>query len=144
MRVMVIVKATPNSEANAPPTTELLDAMTKYNDELIQAGILLGGDGLKPSSEGKRVTKGTGKHTVTDGPFTETKELIAGYWIWQVKSMDEALEWVRRCPDPMPGEESIIEIRPLVEFEDFGEIMTDEIREREEKQRVELERRAKV
>jgi hypothetical protein len=144
MRVMVIVKATPNSEANAPPTTELLDAMTKYNDELIQAGILLGGDGLKPSSEGKRVTKGTGKHTVTDGPFTETKELIAGYWIWQVKAMDEALEWVRRCPDPMPGEESIIEIRPLVEFEDFGEVMTDEIREREEKQRVELEKRAKA
>jgi hypothetical protein len=144
MKVMVIVKATPNSEANAPATTELLDAMTKYNDELIQAGILLGGDGLKPSSEGKRVTKGTGKHTVTDGPFAETKELIAGYWIWQVKSMDEALEWVRRCPDPMPGEESIIEIRPLVEFEDFGEIMTDEIREREEKQRVELEKRAKA
>lgn len=144
MRVMVIVKATPNSEANAAPTTELLDAMTKYNDELIKAGIMLGGDGLKPSSEGKRVTMGTGKRTVVDGPFTETKELIAGYWIWEVQSMDEALEWVRRCPDPMPGEESIMEIRPLVEFEDFSEIMTDEIREREAKQRADLEKRPKA
>jgi hypothetical protein len=143
MRVMVIVKATPNSEANAAPTTELLDAMTKYNDELIKAGIMLGGDGLKPSSAGKRVIMGTGKRSVVDGPFAETKELIAGYWLWEVKSMDEALEWVRRCPDPMPGEESIIEIRPLVEFEDFSAAMTDEIRDREAKQRVDLEKRNK-
>lgn len=144
MRVMVIVKATQNSEANAAPTTELLDAMTKYNDELIKAGIMLGGDGLKPSSAGKRVIMGTGKRSVVDGPFAETKELIAGYWLWEVKSMDEALEWVRRCPDPMPGEESIIEIRPLVEFEDFSAAMTDEIRDREAQQRVDLEKRNKA
>jgi hypothetical protein len=119
MRVMVMVKATKNSEAGAPATPQLLADMGKFNEDLIKAGIMLAGDGLKPSSTGKRVRFGGGAKTVVDGPFTETKELIAGYWIWQVKSMDEAVEWLRRCPDPMPGEESEIEIRPLFEPEDF-------------------------
>ena len=119
MRVMVMVKATKNSEAGAPANPQLLADMGKFNEELIKAGIMLAGDGLKPSSTGKRVRFGGGAKTVVDGPFTETKELIAGYWIWQVKSMDEAVEWLRRCPDPMPGEESEIELRPLFEPEDF-------------------------
>lgn len=120
MRVMVIVKATKDSEAGTPPSTQLLAAMTKYNEELVEAGIMLAGDGLKPTSTGKRVRfKGT-KRTVVDGPFPETKELIAGYWLWQVKSIEEALEWVKRCPNPMPGE-SEIEIRPLFEIGDFPE-----------------------
>jgi hypothetical protein len=130
MRVMVIVKATKNSEAGilpgdarAPASYEkLFEEMGRFNDELVKAGIMLAGDGLKPSSKGKRVhfNGSGGAKTVIDGPFTETKELIAGYWIWQVKSMEEAVEWVRRCPDPMPGEESEIEIRPLYEEEDFA------------------------
>jgi hypothetical protein len=120
MRVMVMVKATKNSEAGAKHTPQLLEDMTKFNQELLKAGIMLGGDGLKPSSMGKRVRFGTATKTVIDGPFAETKELVAGYWIWQVKSIEEALEWVRRCPDPMPGEESDIEIRPLYEMEDFA------------------------
>jgi hypothetical protein len=129
---MVIIKATKNSEAGVLPSPELLDAMTSYNEELVGAGIMLGGDGLKPSREAKRVRFSGSQRTVVDGPFTETKELIAGYWLWEVKSLDEALEWVRRCPDPMPGEESEIEIRPLFEAADFGETMTDDVREREE------------
>ena len=121
MRVMVIVKATKNSEAGKMPTKELLTAMGKFNEELVKAGIMLDGDGLKPSSTGKRIRFSLGnKRTVIDGPFTETKELVAGYWIWQVKSLDEAVEWARRCPDPMPGEESELEIRPFYEPEDFG------------------------
>ena len=122
MRVMVMVKATKNSEAGALPTPELLNAMGQFNAELIKAGVMLAGDGLKASSLGKRVrfTGMGGKKTVIDGPFAETKELVAGYWIWQVKSIDEAIAWVRRCPDPMPGEESEIEIRPLYEAEDFA------------------------
>lgn len=120
MRVMVMVKATKNSEAGKMPSAQLLADMGKFNEELIKAGVMLAGDGLKPSSKGKRVRLAAGRQTVIDGPFTETKELVAGYWIWQVKSMDEALEWVRRCPDPMPGEEGELEIRPLFEAEDFA------------------------
>jgi hypothetical protein len=124
MRVMVMVKATKNSEAGLMPGEELLTKMGKFNEDLAKAGILLAGDGLHPSSRGKRVRFSGGKRGVVDGPFTETKELVAGYWIWQVKSMEEALEWVRRCPDPMPGEESEIEIRPLFEADDFGKELT--------------------
>jgi hypothetical protein len=119
---MVMVKATKNSEAGALPTPELINAMGQFNAELIKAGVMLAGDGLKPSKLGKRVrfTGTGGRKTIVDGPFTETKELVSGYWIWQVKSIDEAIAWVRRCPDPMPGEESEIEIRPLYEMEDFA------------------------
>ena len=142
MRVMVIVKATKNSEAGKMPPKELLAEMGKFNEELIKAGILLDGDGLKPSSKGKRVRFSPGKQrTVIDGPFTETKELVAGYWIWQVKSLDEAVEWVRRSPDPMPGEESEIEIRPFYEPEDFGAEYAPDFKayeERLEKGRAEL------
>ncbi|MBL9026985.1 MAG: YciI family protein [Myxococcales bacterium] len=121
MRVMVIVKATANSEKGVMPSEKLLTDMGKFNEELIKAGVMLAGDGLKPSSQGKRVRFAAGKKTVVDGPFAETKELVAGYWIWQVKSLDEALEWARRCPDPMPGEESELEVRPLYEMEDFAQ-----------------------
>ena len=121
MRVMVIIKATKNSEAGIMPSEKLLADMGKFNEELVKAGIMLAGDGLKASSTGKRVHFGGGKRTVKDGPFAETKELVAGYWIWQVKSMEEAVEWVKRCPDPMPGEEAELEIRPLFEMEDFAQ-----------------------
>jgi hypothetical protein len=144
MRVMVIIKATKNSEAGVMPSEELMTAMGNFNEELIKAGVILAGDGLKPSREGKRVHFSGGKKTVIDGPFAETKELIAGYWLWQVKSMDEALEWVRRCPDPMPGEESDIEIRPVFEMEDFGDAMTPEQRAQEDRLRAELENQSKV
>jgi hypothetical protein len=137
---MVIVKATPNSERGILPSEELFAAMGEFNEKLVQAGVMLAGDGLKPSREGKRVRFAGGKKSVVDGPFAETKELIAGFWIWQVKSMDEAVEWVRRSPDPMPGEESVIEIRPVYEAEDFGEAFTPELREREERVRAEMER----
>ena len=113
MRVMVIVKATKNSEAGVVPSEKLLTEMGKFNEELVKAGVMLAGEGLHPSSKAKRVCFSDGKKTVVDGPFAETKELIAGFWLWQVKSMEEAVEWVRRCPDPMPGEESVIEIRPV-------------------------------
>src|SRR6185503_1948486 len=113
MRFMVIVKADRNSEAGALPTEKLLADMGKFNEELVKAGVMLAGEGLRPSSQGKRVVFSGGKKTVVDGPFAETKELVAGFWLWQVKSMEEAVEWVRRCPDPMPGEESVIEIRPV-------------------------------
>ena len=147
MRVMVFVKATKNSEAGTMPSKDMQDMLTKmgqYNEELVKAGILLAADGLQPSSKGKRVRFGAGKKVVVDGPFTETKELVAGYWLWQVKSMDEAVEWVRRCPDPMPGEQSEIEIRPLYEAEDFGKEFTPELRAQEERLRTELEGRAKT
>jgi hypothetical protein len=137
---MVIIKATENSEAGKLPSEKLLTEMGRFNEELVKAGIMLGGDGLRPSSAGKRVKLSGGKRSVTDGPFAETKELIAGYWIWQVGSMDEALDWVRRCPDPMPGEESEIEIRPLFEMEDFGDEVTPELRESEARMRKALER----
>lgn len=120
MRVMVMVKATKNSEAGALPSAKLLTDMGKFNEELVKAGVMLAGDGLRPSSKGKRMRFSGGKKSVVDGPFTETKELVAGFWIWQVKSMDEALEWARRCPDPMPGEDSELELRPLYEAEDFA------------------------
>lgn len=144
MRFMVMVKATPNSEAGKLPSQELLAQMGAFNEELVKAGIMLAGEGLKPSSKGARVTFAGGRRTVTDGPFTETKELVAGFWLWQCKSMAEALEWLKRCPDPMPGEESVIEIRPLYEAEDFGEAFTPELREQEERVRAQAEQRAKA
>jgi hypothetical protein len=143
MRVMVIVKATKDSEAGILPSEELLAAMGKYNEELVKAGVMLAGEGLHPSSRGKRVAFSGGKKSVVDGPFSETKELIAGFWLWQVKSMDEAVEWIKRCPDPMPGEESVIEIRPVFEADDFGEEFTPELRAQEERLRAELERQQK-
>lgn len=143
MRVMVIVKATKNSEAGVMPSEKLLADMGKYNEELVKAGVMLAGEGLHPSSKGKRVNFSGGKKTIVDGPFTETKELIAGFWLWQVKSMDEALEWVRRCPDPAPGEEGILEIRPVFEAEDFGDEFTPELREQEERLRAEIEQKRK-
>ena len=141
MRVMVLVKATKNSEAGLMPSEKLLTEMGKFNEELVKAGIMLAGDGLHPSSRGKRVRFAAGKRTVLDGPFSETKELVAGYWIWQVKSLDEAVEWVRRCPDPMPREESEIEIRPVFEAEDFGKEFTPELRAQEARLRAQTERR---
>jgi hypothetical protein len=140
MRVMVMVKATKNSEAGVLPDEKLLTEMGRFNEELVKAGIMLAGDGLHPSSRGKRVRFSGGKKTIADGPFAETKELVAGFWIWQVKSMDEALEWVRRCPDPMPGEESELELRPVFEAEDFGAAYTPELRARDEQLRAEVER----
>lgn len=137
MKVMVIVKATPSSEAGLMPTNELLTAMGKYNEELVKAGIMLAGEGLQPSSKAVRVHFSGADRIVTDGPFTETKELIAGFWLWQVKSMGEAIEWVGRCPNPMI-EDSDIDIRPLFEMEDFGEEFTPELREQEEKLRAKM------
>lgn len=125
MRVMVFVKATADSEAGIMPGSDLLEAMGRYNELLVEAGIMKGGDGLKPSSQGKRVAFDGEKRTVIDGPFAETKELVAGYWLWEVKDMDEAVAWVKRCPNPMPGP-SEIEIRPFYEMSDFDEIMTPE------------------
>jgi hypothetical protein len=132
MRFMVIVKATQDSEAGIMPSTELLTAMGAYNEELVKAGIMLAGDGLHPSSKGARVRFDGDKRSVVDGPFAETKELIAGFWIWQCKSWEEAIEWVKRCPNPMPGP-SEIEIRQIFEAEDFGEEFTPELREQEER-----------
>jgi hypothetical protein len=131
MRVMVMVKATKWSEDGAMPSEALLAAMGKYNEELVNAGIMLAGEGLHPSAKGKRVLFSGPKRTVTDGPFTETKELVAGFWLWQVRSMEEAVEWVRRCPNPMM-EDSEIEIRPVFEAEDFGAEFTPELRAQED------------
>lgn len=141
MKVMVIVKASKASEAGEMPSTELLSAMGKFNEELVAAGIMLAGDGLKPSSEGVRVHFSGADRTVTDGPFTETKELIAGYWLWQVASMAEAIDWVKRCPNPHP-DDSVIEIRPLFEADDFGEAFTPELRQQEERLFAELKKRS--
>jgi hypothetical protein len=138
MRFMVIVKATPESEAGQLPSTELLEAMGKYNEELAKAGILLAGEGLQPSSKGARVRFKGSERSVVDGPFTETKELIAGFWLWEVRSMEEAIEWVKRCPNPMEGE-SEIEIRQVFEADDFGENLTPELREAEERLRGQVE-----
>jgi len=137
MRVMVIVKATKDSEACVMPSKELLTAMGKYNEQLVKAGVMLAGDGLQPSSKGKRVRFSGDKRSVIDGPFTETKELIAGFWIWQVRSMEEAVEWLKRCPNPMPGE-SEVEIRPVFEAADFGENFTPELRKQEERLREQV------
>lgn len=141
MRVMVIVKATKNSEAGIMPGEKLLADMGNFNEQLVKAGVMLAGEGLHPSARGRRVLFSGGKKTVVDGPFAETKELVAGFWLWQVKSMDEALEWVKRCPDPMPGEEAVIEIRPVFEAEDFGKEFTPELRAQEERLREEIERK---
>ncbi len=141
MRVMVMVKATKDSEAGVMPSAELLAAMGKYNEQLVKAGILLAGEGLKPSAQGKRVRFSGSRRTVTDGPFAETKELVAGFWLWQVKSMDEAVEWLKRCPNPMPGE-SEVEIRPVFEMEDFGAELTPELRASEQQRRAQTNRPA--
>ena len=138
MRVMVMVKATKMSEAGVMPTEELLACMSKFNEELVRAGVMLAGDGLTPSSRGKRIRFSGGRRTTFDGPFAETKELVAGYWLWQVRSMEEALEWARRCPDPMPGEDSELEIRPLYELDELGPAVTPELRELNERLRSEM------
>jgi len=126
MRVMVLVKATKGSEAGLMPTTELLEAMGKYNEKLVNAGIMLAGEGLKPSAKGQRVAFDGPGRTVIDGPFAETRELVAGYWLWQVKDLAEAVEWVKRCPNPMPGP-SEIEIRPIYDIADFGDAVTPDV-----------------
>ena len=136
MRVMVIVKATPQSESGAMPGRELLEEMGHFNEELLKAGVMLSGEGLHASSRGVRVKFGGGKSTVTDGPFTETKELIAGFWLWQVKSLEEAIEWIRRSPFRKSEEQ--VEIRPVVEAEDFGDSLTPDMRAREASQRERL------
>jgi hypothetical protein len=130
MRVMVLIKASERSEAGEMPSEELLEQMTGYNEELVKAGVMLAGDGLHPSSKGVRVEFSGSERKVIDGPFAETKELLAGYWVWQVKSMEEAIEWVKRIPNP-EGEHSVVEIRPVFEAEDFGEELTPTLRERE-------------
>jgi hypothetical protein len=142
MRFMVIVKATTDSEAGMMPSEQLLTEMGKFNEELVKAGVMLAGDGLHPSSKGARVKFAGDRRIVTDGPFAETKELIAGYWIWQCKSKAEAIEWVKRCPNPMPGQEGEIEIRQLFDAEDFGAELTPQLREQEERLRAETAKRA--
>jgi hypothetical protein len=137
MRCIVMVKATKDSEAGVMPSHELLTEMGKFNEELVKAGVLLAAEGLQPSSKGKRVRFSGTKRSVIDGPFTETKELIAGFWLWQVRSMEEAVEWVKRCPNPMPGE-SEIEIRQVFEAKDFGPELTPELREQEARQRKQV------
>ena len=140
MRVMVLVKATKDSEAGVMPSAELIEAMGKFNEELVKAGLMLAGDGLKPCSQGKRVAFSGASRTVIDGPFAETRELVAGYWLWEVKDMDEAIAWVKRCPNPMPGP-SEIEIRPLYEMADFAEVLTPEVAELHERNRETLAKR---
>ena len=143
MRVIVMVKASKESEAGVMPSQQLLTDMGNFNEELVKAGIMLAGEGLHPSSKGARVKFAGSKRTVIDGPFTETKELVAGFWLWQVKSMDEAIEWVKRCPNPM-STDSEIEIRPIFEAEDFGAEFTPELREQEARLRAEAARKAKT
>ena len=137
MRVMVLVKATADSEAGVMPREELLTEMGKFNEELVKAGVMLAGEGLHPSSKGARVNFSGDKRTVTDGPFAETKELVAGFWLWQVRSMDEALEWAKRCPNPME-EGGVLELRPVFEAEDFGDELTPELREQDERLRAQI------
>lgn len=139
MKVMVIVKATKNSEAGVMPIEKDLTDMGKFNEELVNAGIMQAGEGLHPSSKGKRILMANGNRTVIDGPFTETKELIAGFWIWKVKSMEEAVAWAQKCPDPMPNEEAELEIRPVFEAEDFGAEYTPELQAQEERLRAKVE-----
>jgi hypothetical protein len=138
MRVMVMVKATKESEEGVMPSTELLTEMGNFNEELVKAGVMLAGEGLQPSSKGARVKFSGDKRTVVDGPFTETKELVAGFWLWQVKDMDEAIEWVKRCPNPMEGE-SEIEIRQVFETDDFGDELTPELREQDTRLRAQVD-----
>jgi len=141
MRFMILVKADKNSEAGVLPDEKLLTEMGKFNEELVKAGVMLAGEGLQPSSKGARVKFSGSKRTVVDGPFAETKELIAGFWLWQVKSKEEAIEWVKRCPNPFPGRESEIEIRQLFEAEDFGAEFTPELREQEERLRAQMDKK---
>jgi hypothetical protein len=138
MRVMVLIKATEQSESGEMPRQELLEEMTAFNEELVKAGVMLAGEGLHPSSSGARVEFSGSERKVIDGPFAETKELLAGYWLWQVKSMDEAIEWVKRIPNPT-GEQGVVEIRPVFEADDFGEEFTPELREREARLRAQTE-----
>ena len=143
MRFMVMVKATKDSEAGVLPDQKLLEAMGKYNDELVKAGVMLAGEGLQPSSKGVRIKFSGNKRTAVDGPFAETKELVAGFWLWQVKSKEEAIEWAKRCPHPFNEGEAELEIRQLYEAEDFGPEFTPELRAQEERQRAEIEKRNK-
>lgn len=142
MRFMVIVKANKDSEAGVMPSEELLTEMGKYNEELVNAGVMLAGEGLHPSSKGARIRFSGNKRTVIDGPFPETKELIAGFWLWQVKSKEEAIEWAKRCPNPT-GEESVLELRQIFESDEFGEEFTPELREQEDRLREKIEKRQK-
>jgi hypothetical protein len=139
MRVMVIVKANEESETGVMPSERMLTEMGKFNEELVRAGVMLAGEGLHPSSKGKRVLFSGGQASVIDGPFAETKELIAGFWLWQVKSVDEAVQWVQRMPNPADAQEGVIEIRPVFEAEDFGDEFTPELREQEEHLRTQIE-----
>ena len=141
MRFMILVKATKSSEAGVLPSEELLTEMGKYNEELVKAGVMLEGEGLQSSSKGARVRFTGEKRTVIDGPFSETKELVAGFWLWKCASLREAIEWVKRCPNPMPGEESEIEIRQIFEAEDFGPALTPELHEQEEHLRAAIEQK---
>ena len=138
MRVMVLVKANEDTEAGTPPDTEMLTEMGKFNEELVKAGIMLDGEGLHPSSKGARIQFSGDQRNVIDGPFTETKELVAGYWVWQVRDLDEAIEWAKRCPNPT-GAEGVLELRPVFELDDFGDNVTPEVRERDERLRKEME-----
>lgn len=139
MRVMVMIKATPASEAGTLPGRQLLEDMGRFNEALVQAGVLLAGEGLQPSAKGARVRFDDGRRSVVDGPFAETKELIAGFWLWQVHSLEEAVEWVRRCPHPFERGEAEIEIRPVYELEDFGDALPPEVRAQEERLRAQLD-----
>jgi hypothetical protein len=141
MRVMVLVKASPQSEAGEMPSTELMTAMGAFNEELVKAGVMQAGEGLHPSSRGKRVRFSGSQRSVIDGPFAQTPDLLAGFWLWNVKSMDDAVDWLRRCPNPMPGE-CELEIRPVFEADDFGEALTPELRAQEDRLRDEVERAA--
>ena len=140
MRFMVIVKATKDSEAGVMPSQQLLADMGNYNEQLVKAGVMLAGEGLHPSSKGARVKFAGEKRVVTDGPFSETKELVAGFWIWKCKSLAEAIEWAKRCPNPMPDQEGVLEIRQIFEDDDFGEAFTPELREQEERVRAQAEK----
>ena len=140
MRFMIIIKSNADSEAGKPPSTEMLSAMMKYNEELVRAGVMLAGEGLQPSSKGARVKFNGEKRTVVDGPFAETKELVAGFWLWQCKSLAEAIEWAKRCPNPT-GHESVLEIRQVFEAADFGAEFTPELREQEERLRKQMDKK---
>ena len=141
MRLLVFVKANDDTEAGMPPDTEMLEEMGRFNEELVKAGIMLDGEGLQPSSKGARIMFSGDERSVVDGPFAESKELVAGYWVWQVRDMDEAIEWAKRCPNPT-GAESVLELRPVYELDDFGDAVTPEVRERDERLRSEIEGRS--